>query len=97
VLKEIELISLTPAIRAERSVRSQRGALVVKVSRQVSDNLGLQAGDVIIQVANNEIGYADITDAQQAKRVLESLSNRGWIRMVLERSGQRVSTDFQIR
>jgi serine protease Do len=97
VLKEIELISLTPAIRAERGVRSQRGALVVTVSRQVSDNLGLQAGDVIIQVANNEIGYVDITDAQQAKRVLESLSGRGLIRMVLERGGQRASTDFQIR
>ncbi|HVT38122.1 MAG TPA: trypsin-like peptidase domain-containing protein [Gemmatimonadaceae bacterium] len=97
VLKEIELISLTPAIRAERGVRSQRGALVVNVSRQVADNLGLHAGDVIIQVANNEIGYSEITDAQQAKRVLESLSGRGLIRMVLERSGQRVSTDFQIR
>jgi serine protease Do len=97
VLKEIELISLTPAIRAERGVRSQRGALIVKVTPQVSENLGLIAGDVIIQVANNQIGYVEITDAQQAKRVLESLSNSGWIRMVLERSGQRVSTDFQIK
>ena len=97
VLKEIELISLTPAIRAERGVRSQRGALVVSVSPEVSENLGILAGDVVIQVANNQIGYVDITDAQQAKRVLEDLSNRGLIRMVLERNGQRVSADFQIR
>ena len=97
VLKEIELIDLTPAIRGERGVRSPRGALVVKVSSQVSENLGLLAGDVVIQVANNQIGYVDITDARQAARLLESLSNRGWIRMVLERGGQRVQTDFQIR
>ena len=97
VLREIELISLTPAIRIERGIRSQRGALVVKVSDQVSENLGIQAGDVIIQVANNQIGYAEITDAQQAKKVLESLSGRGLIRMFLERAASRVSTDFQIR
>ena len=97
VLKEIELISLTPAIRGERGITSLRGALVVSVSAQVSENLGLLAGDVIVQVANNQIGYSDITDAQQAKRVLENLSGRGLIRMFLERGGRKVFTDFQIR
>ena len=97
VLKEIELIDLTAVIRAERGVRSERGALVVKVSDQVTQNLGLVAGDVIIQVANNAVGYQSIENATQAKRVLEGLSGRGLIRMFLERNGQRVSTDFQIR
>jgi serine protease Do len=97
VLKEIELIDLTPAIRAERGVRSPRGALVVKVSPQVTENLGVLAGDVVIQIATNELGYVDIKDARSAAQLLEKLSGRGVIRMVLERQGQRVSTDFQIR
>ena len=97
VLKDIELIDLTPAIRAERGVRSERGALIIKVSGQVAQDLGLAAGDVIIQVANSQFGYRNIDNARQAKDVLESLSNHGLIRMVLERNGMRVSTDFQIR
>ena len=97
VLKDLELVSLTPAIRSDRGIRSQRGALIVTVSPQASESLGVQAGDVIIQVANNQIGYVSVTDAQQAKKVLESLSGRGQIRMFLERGGQRVFTDFEIR
>ena len=83
VLKEIELISVTPAIRVERGIRAQRGALVVSVSQRVSEDLGLRAGDVIFQVGNNQIGYVDVTDAQQAKTLLESLRGRGYIRMFL--------------
>ena len=37
VLREIELVTLTPAIRAERGVRRQRGALVYHVSERVAE------------------------------------------------------------
>ncbi len=96
VLKEIELVTLTPAIRGERNIRAPKGALIVGIAKNVTDNLGLQSGDVVLQIGNPTIGYQNITDAQQAKSVLESLSGRGMIRMYFERGGQMFFSDFQI-
>jgi serine protease Do len=91
VLKELELVSLTAAIRAERNVQSAQGAMVYRVTDRVSRDLGIRAGDVIIQI--NRI---PVTDAQQAARVLEYSAGRGPIRMFFERAGTIYSTDFRI-
>jgi serine protease Do len=91
VLKELELVTVTPTIRSERNIRRPQGALVVSVSQGVSESLGLQAGDVIVQI--NQTGVAD---AQQVKTILEGLSGRGPARMFFERNGQTYWTDFQI-
>ena len=91
VMKELELISLTPAIRAERGVQSAQGAVVFQVTSRVEQALGIQAGDVIIQ-----INRTPVTDAKQAGRVLEYYSGRGPIRMFFERAGTVYSTDFRI-
>lgn len=92
VLRELELVSLTPAIRAERSFRSERGAVVYKVTERVSRDLGIRAGDLIIQV-----NRSPVTDAPEAARVLEYYIGRGPIRMFFERNGTVYSTDFRIR
>ena len=47
VLKEIELISLTPAIRSERGIRRTAGAVVATISARVADELGRRAGIAI--------------------------------------------------
>ena len=91
VMRELELISLTAAIRAERGVRAEQGAVVFKVTERVQQALGLQPGDVIIQ-----LNRTPVTDAQQAARVLEYYSGRGPIRMFFERAGTVYSTDFRI-
>jgi len=91
VLRELELITLTPAIRAERGLKSPQGALVVQVSDRVAQGLGIRAGDVIVQ-----INTTPITDAQQAATVLSAYAGRGPIRMFLERGGRIFSTDFRI-
>jgi serine protease Do len=92
VLKELELISLTPAIRAERNIKNAQGALIATVSQPVSNSLGIQAGDVIVQINNTPV-----SDAQQVKRMLESLSGKGQSRMIFERGGRMLYTDFSIR
>ena len=92
VLRELELVSLSAAIRAERGLRSPQGAVVYRVTDRVSQDLGIRASDVIIQVNNTPV-----TDAQQAARVLEYFIGRGPIRMYFERSGAIFSTDFRIR
>jgi serine protease Do len=91
VLKELELVTLSPTIRAERGVRNQQGAVVYRVSERVARDLGIRAGDVIVQ-----INRTPITDANQAARVLEYYSGRGPIRMFFERNGTVYPTDFYI-
>ncbi|MDQ8145127.1 MAG: trypsin-like peptidase domain-containing protein [Gemmatimonadota bacterium] len=91
VLRELELITLTAAIRAERGVKSPQGAVVVGVSDRVAQALGIRAGDVIVQINNTPV-----TDAQQVAALLQAAGGRGPIRLFLERAGAVYSTDFRI-
>ncbi|HEY9426219.1 MAG TPA: trypsin-like peptidase domain-containing protein [Gemmatimonadaceae bacterium] len=92
VLKELELVTVTPAIRAERGIRSRHGALIYDVSDRVSQDLGIEKGDVIVQV-----NRVPIDNAQDVPRVFDALSGRDVVRMFFERGGQIYSTDFMIR
>jgi len=92
VLKELELVTLTPAIRADRGIRSTRGALIYNLSERVSDELGLEKGDVIVQI--NRIPIASANDAARA---LDTAAGREIIHMFFERGGRIYSTDFMIR
>jgi serine protease Do len=92
VLREIQLVTLTPAIRAERGVRRANGALVQSVTPRVAEQLGLQAGDVILQV-----NRVPIADAESAARAIDYYAGRGVIVMYLERGGQVYTTEFVIQ
>jgi serine protease Do len=92
VLKEIQLVTLTPAIRAERNIRRTNGALIQAVSQRVAEQLGIQAGDVILQV-----NRVPIPDAQTAARAIDYYSGRGAIVMYVERGGQVYMTEFVIQ
>jgi serine protease Do len=93
VLRDLELVDVTPAIRVERGIRNANGgALIVSVAGRVAEDLGIQNGDVIMQIMNTPI-----RDARQAKQVLEAYSGKGRIRMFLERQGRAFYTDFLIQ
>jgi len=92
VLRELQLVTLTPAIRAERGIRSSRGALIYKASDRITEELGLQAGDVIVQV-----NRTPIASAQDVSSALDYYAGRGVIRLFFERQGQIYPTDFVIR
>jgi serine protease Do len=92
VLRELELVTLTPAIRAERGVRSERGALVYRASERITSELYIQPGDVIVAVNRTQVG-----SAEDASRALDYYAGRGPIRLICERDGQLFSTDFVIR
>ena len=92
VLREMELISLTPQIRAERNIASRRGALIYRVSDRVATDLGIRAGDVIVQLNRTPIESAD-----EAARAIDTYAGRGLIRMFYERGGRAYFTDFIIR
>jgi serine protease Do len=92
VLREVQLVTLTPQIRDERGIRSARGAVIVQASERVMEQLGVQPGDVIIAV-----NRFNVTSAEEAARALDALAGRGLIRLVLERRGYLFTTDFYIQ
>jgi serine protease Do len=91
VLREIELITLTPPIRAQYQVRSRQGALINRVSDRVQQQIGLQAGDVIVQ-----INRTPITRAEDVNRILTTYG-RGAVRLYFERGGQIYATEFSLQ
>ena len=91
VLREIELITVTPPIRAQHQIQSRRGALVNRVSDRVQQQIGIQSGDVIVQI--NRI---PIADAEAVNRILTSYG-RGGLRMYFERGGQIYATEFSLQ
>jgi serine protease Do len=92
VLEGLELATLTPAIRAERSLISERGALIVGVSEYVTRITGLRRGDLIVQINRSRISSAD-----DVAELLDYSSRRGGIRVYYERDGRLFSTSFYIR
>ena len=91
VLQDLQLINVTPAIQAERSIRSDQGALIFRLSPQVSRATGLEPGDVILAV--------DRTPVRNAADVSSLLNVRPGqvIRVYVERDGQVTFTDLLFR
>jgi serine protease Do len=92
VMQELELVTMTSAIRGERGVRTDHGALVVRASDSITSEIGLRAGDVIVQVNRQPIDQAE-----QVRQVLEAGQGRGAIRVYFERGGRVYITDFIVR
>ncbi len=93
VLKDFELASVTPAIRASRNIRSQSGALITRVSQDAADELGLQQGDVIVAVNGRRVNTAE-----DVARLFDYFGGRSYMTMTFERDGQLYRTDpFTVR
>jgi Do/DeqQ family serine protease len=92
VLRELQLVTLTPAIRAERGVRTSSGALVFGVTERMSQELGLLQGDVIVQV-----NRTSVNSAEEVQRAIDYYAGRGPIRLYFERGGRVYFTDFVIQ
>jgi serine protease Do len=79
-LEQMELITVTPGIRAERSLSYETGALIVDIQRDLEGRIGLRAGDVILQVNRRRV-----ESAEQAAEVLRRAS--GNVAVYIERDG----------
>jgi serine protease Do len=92
VLRELEVTTLTAALRAERGIVSPQGAYVTAVSERVRDEIGLEEGDVILQINRTVIRSAnDVSEA------ISQAPARTMSRALIERRGRRYITDFAIR
>ncbi len=92
VLKDLQLVTLTDQIRAERGVQSERGALIFRISRELAQATGLAQGDVIVAMNRRRIGSAD--DVRDA---IGQLKPRQAVRLFFERGGAIAYTDLEFR
>ncbi len=93
VLRDFELATVTPAIRASRSLRSTSGALITNISADAAAQLGLAAGDVIIGVNNRRV-----SSAEDVARLFDYYGGRSYMTITFERGGQLYRTDpFMVR
>ncbi|HSJ24338.1 MAG TPA: trypsin-like peptidase domain-containing protein, partial [Longimicrobiales bacterium] len=91
-LDELELVTVTPAIRSERRIANEAGALIVNAG-EGAQQVGFRDGDVILQV--NRAAVRTAADAAGMLRRLEG--TRTTVRVLVERQGQLLSLSFNIR
>jgi serine protease Do len=92
VLRELELVTVTPAIAAERNLRRASGALIYNISQSASEQTGLVKGDVIVQINNRAI-----SSAQDVANIIDSLRGAATLQVVVARQGQYFITRFGVR
>jgi serine protease Do len=92
VLRDMQLITVTPQIRSERGIMSEDGALIASISAQLAGQLGLRQGDVLVQV-----NRARVRSAEDAARIFEGLRGQGTVRIYVERNGGYVARDLYWR
>ena len=93
-LEEFELVTLTPAIRAERGLQSAQGALIVGLSDNARRLLGVREGDLII--AFNRYAVSSAEEAASLLSRLQQAPGRVAVRMLVERAGREFYTQFSI-
>lgn len=92
LFRDIELISVTGLIQQERGLVSEDGALITDISPELSRQLGLERGDVILQMNRLRIRSAD-----DAAAFFDSLRGSGRIVLYLERNGSYGTTNLYWR
>jgi S1-C subfamily serine protease len=92
VLRDIQLISVTPQIQAERDLVSESGALVTAISDRLSEQLGLRENDVILQINRMRVRTADET-----AQAFEAVRGTGRVAIIFEHDGGRYVREFYWR
>lgn len=90
--QDIELVTVTPGVRAERRLRSEAGALVVRISPAMAGQVGVLEGDVIVG-----INRTPVTAAEEVREFLDALRPGAAFRIYLERGGRYTYTDLVLR
>jgi len=92
VLGGLRLVTVTAAVKAERGIQSQQGALIYDLPEETQRQTGLRPGDVIRQVTRTPI-----TRAEDVERAFDAARGGAAIRVFFERDGRMNFADFYIR
>jgi len=92
VLGGMKVVTVTPAVRAERNIQSDHGALIYDLPDEMQEATGLQSGDVILQ-----INRARVSSADDLRRAFAATAGAGAVTVWFERSGRLERTAFYVR
>jgi len=95
VLSGLQLISVTPQIRQERSLFIEFGALIVDIDADVARQTGLRKGDVIYGINGNEVRSVDEAAEMFTYYAREARTN-GMVRVYVVRGNRRGAFDFRV-
>jgi serine protease Do len=92
VLGEMRLVTVTPAVRQERDLETEQGALIFDIGAAAQRSTGLRSGDVIYQINRQRV-----TSADDVPDIIRDVARRGAVRIYFERGGSHGYTDFYVR
>ena len=92
VLGGMKVVTVTPAVRAERGIQSDHGALIYDLPDEMQEATGLQSGDVILQINRVRVSSAD-----DLRRAFAATAGAGAVTVWFERSGRLERTAFYVR
>ena len=92
VLGGLQVITLTPAIRQERSIRVEQGALIYDLAVAAQQQTGLQPGDVIFQINRQAV-----TNAEDLQREFRAATGGGAITVWFDRGGSVGRSTFYVQ
>ena len=92
VLGGMKVVTVTPAVRAERSIQSDHGALIYDLPEDMEEATGLRSGDVILQ-----INRVRVSSAEDLRRAFAATAGAGAVTVWYERSGRLERTAFYVR
>jgi serine protease Do len=92
VLGDMDLITVTSAVRQERRLQAAEGALIYRLGERTQSVTRLREGDVIIQINRQRI-----TSADDVREFFEALRGRSAVRVYVVRDGSRGYTEFYVQ
>src|SRR5438309_2509516 len=92
VLGGIKVVTVTDAIRAERGIQSDHGALIYDIPDEMQQATGLRSGDVVLQINRVRVSSAD-----DLRRAFAAAAGAGAATVWFERDGRLNRTAFYVR
>jgi serine protease Do len=91
VLGGMKVVTVTAAVRAERGIQSDHGALIYDIPDEMQQATGLQSGDVILQINRVRVSSAD-----DLRRAFAAAARGGAATVWFERAGRLARTAFYV-
>jgi serine protease Do len=92
VLGGMKVVTLTAAVRAERNVQNDHGALIYDIPDEMEQATGLRSGDVIFQINRGRV-----SSAEDLRRAFTAAAGGGAVTVWFERQGRIGRTAFYVR
>jgi S1-C subfamily serine protease len=92
VLGGMKVVTVTPTVRAERTIQSDHGALIYDLPDEMEEATGLRSGDVILQINRVRVSSAD-----DLRRAFAATAGAGAVTVWFERAGRLERTGFYVR